>query len=65
MAYVYNGCTMSMTNVLMIVGIAVLAVIVVAVLFFFVGAVLTAWMYAKSPQAQMAEELEDNGSIEG
>ena len=65
MAYGYNGCTMSMTNVLLIVGIAILAIIVVAVLFFVGGAVLSAWAYAKSPQAQMAEELEDNGTIEG
>lgn len=36
-----------------------MAVIVVAVLFFVSGAVLTAWAYAKSPQAQMLEELED------
>ena len=35
------------------------------VAFFVAGAVLTAWTYAKSPQAQMAEELEDNGTIEG
>ena len=48
-------------NVFLIVGIAVLAVIVVAVLFF----VVSAWGYAKSPRSQIAEELEDNGSIEG
>ena len=42
-----------------------LAVIVVAVVFFVAGAVLIAWAYAKSPQAQMAEELEDDGTIEG
>ena len=52
-------------NLFLIVGAAVLVVIVVAVLFFVGGAVLTAWTYAKSPQSQMAEELEDNGSIEG
>ena len=51
---------MSTTNIFLIVGIAVLAVIVVAVLFF-VG---SAWAY-KSSRAQIAEELEDNGSIEG
>ena len=52
-------------NVFLIVGAAVLAVIMVAILVFVGGAVLTAWTYAKSLQAQMAEELEDNGSIEG
>ena len=60
MAYGYNGCTMSMTNVLMIVGIAGLAVIAVVVLF-----LISAWAYAQSPGVQIAEELEDNGSIEG
>ena len=54
-----------MTNVLLIVGLGALAVIVIAVAFFVAGAILTAWTYAKSPQAQMAEELEDNGTIEG
>ena len=54
-----------MTNVLLIIGVAVLAVIAVAVVLFVAGAVLTAWTYAKSPRAQMAEELEDNGTIEG
>ena len=54
-----------MTNILLIIGIGAVAVIVVAVLFFVTGSVLTAWTYAKSPQAQMAEELEDNGTIEG
>ena len=39
--------------------------ITVAVVIFVAGAILTAWTYAKSPQAQMAEELEDNGTIEG
>ena len=52
-------------NLFLIVGAVVLAVIAVAVAFFVAGAVLTAWTYAKSPQAQMAEELEDNGTIEG
>ncbi len=52
-------------NLFLIVGAVVLVVIVVAVLLFVGGAVLTAWTYAKSPQAQMAEELEDNGTIEG
>lgn len=56
---------MNVMNVFLIVGVAVLAVIVVAILVFVAGAVLTAWTYAKSPQAQMAEELEDNGTIEG
>lgn len=56
---------MSMTNVLLIVGIAILAIIVGAVLFFVGGGVLTAWTYAKSPQVQIAEELKDNGTIEG
>ena len=50
-----------MMNVFLIVGAAVLAVIVVAVLFL----IVSAWAYAKSPRVQMAEELEDNGSIEG
>ena len=50
---------------MLIIGVAVLAMILLAVAFFVVGAVLTAWTYAKSPHAQMAEELEDNGSIEG
>jgi hypothetical protein len=54
-----------MMNVFLIVGTAVMAVIVIAVLFFVCGAVLTAWTYAKSLQAQMVEELEDNGTIEG
>ena len=54
-----------MTNILLIIGIGAVAVIVVAVVIFVAGAVLTAWTYAKSPQAQMAEELEDNGTIEG
>lgn len=54
-----------MTNVLLMIGVAVLAVIVVAVVLFVAGAVLTAWTYAKSPQTQMAEELEGNGSMEG
>ena len=52
-------------NALLIVGAAVLAVIVVAIVVFVAGAILTAWTYAKSPQSQMAEELEDNGAIEG
>ena len=51
---------MSMTNVLMIVGIAVLAVIAVVVLF-----LISAWAYAKNSRTQIAEELEDNGSTEG
>ena len=54
-----------MIKLLLIIGVAVLAMILLAVAFFVVGAVLTAWTYAKSPQAQMAEELEDNGTIEG
>ena len=54
-----------MTNILLIVGFGALAVIVIGVAFFVVGAVLTAWTYAKSPHAQMVEELEDNGTIEG
>lgn len=54
-----------MTNILLIVGLGALAVIAVAVVIFVAGAVLTAWTYAKSPQAQMAEDLDDNGSIEG
>lgn len=53
------------TNILLIIGIGALAVILIAVLLFVAGAILTAWTYAKSPQAHMAEELEDNGTIEG
>ncbi len=52
-------------NLFLIVGAVALVVIVVAVLLFVGGAVMTAWTYAKSPQAQMAEELEDNGTIDG
>lgn len=47
-----------MTNILLMVGLGALAVIAVAVVIFVAGAVLTAWTYAKSPQAKMAEELE-------
>ena len=54
-----------MTNILVIIGIGAVAVLVVAVVILVAGAVLTAWTYAKSPHAQMAEELEDNGTIEG
>lgn len=53
-----------MTNILLIVGLGALAVIAVAVVIFVAGAVLTAWTYAKSPQAQMTEELEDNSTVE-
>ena len=49
-----------MMNAFLLVGAAVLAVIAVVVLF-----LISAWAYAKSPRVQMAEELEDNGSIEG
>ena len=52
-------------NVLLIVGGAILVVILAAVAFFVFCAVLYAWEYAKSPGAQMAEELEGNGTIEG
>ena len=52
-------------KVLLIAGVAILAVIVVAIVVFVAGAVLSAWAYAKSPQSRMAEELEDNGTIEG
>ena len=54
-----------MIKLLFIIGVAVLAVILLAVMFFVAGAVLTAWTYVKSPQAQMAEELEDYGTIDG
>lgn len=54
-----------MTNLLVITGVAVLAENLFAVAFFVAGAILTAWTYAKSTQAQMAEELADNGTIEG
>ena len=56
---------MNMVNVFSIVGAVALAVIVIAIAVFVVGAILTAWEYAKSPRALMAEELEDNGTIEG
>ena len=49
---------------MLIIGVAVLAVILLAVAFFVVGAVLTACTYAKNTQAQVAEELEDDGMIE-
>jgi len=49
----------------LVIVLAALAVILLAVLFFVAGALLTAWTYAKSSQTQMAEELEDNGTIEG
>lgn len=52
-----NGCTLCIINAFLIIGVVVLSVIVVAV--------LIAWTYAKSSQAQTAEELEDNDSIEG
>lgn len=56
---------MSLTGILLIVGGVILIGIVGVVAFFILGAVLAAYEYAKSPQAQMAEELEDNGTIEG
>lgn len=56
---------MNFVNVLLIIGGTILGVILIAVAFFVFCAVLYAWEYAKSPAAQMAEELEDNGSIEG
>ena len=52
-----------MVNVFSIVGAVALAVIMIAIAVFVVGAILTAWEYAKSPRAQMAKELEDDGSI--
>ena len=52
-----------MVNVFSIVGVVALAVIMIAIAVFVVGAILTAWEYAKSPRAQMAKELEDDGSI--
>lgn len=54
-----------MTNILVIIGIGAVAVLVVAVVILVAGAVLTAWTYAKSSQAQMAEDLDDNGNIKG
>ena len=56
---------MSFTGILLIVGGVILIGIVGVVAFFILGAVLAAYGYAKSPMAQMAEELEDNGTIEG
>ena len=41
-----------------------LAVIVIAIAVFVVGAILTAWEYAKSPRAQMTKGLEEDGSID-
>ena len=55
---------MNMVNVFSIVGAVALAVIVFAIAVFVVGAILTAWEYAKSPRAQMTKELEDDGSID-
>ena len=56
---------MGFKSVFLIGGAVALSVVVIAIAFLVVGAVITAWTYAKSPQAQMAEELEDNGTIEG
>lgn len=56
---------MIFTNFFLIVGGVSLVVIVAVIVFFVLGSILTAWTYAKSPQAQMTEELEDNGTIEG
>ena len=56
---------MSFTGILLIVGGVILIGIVAVVAFFVLGAVLAAYEYAKSPMAQMAEELEDNGTFEG
>ena len=56
---------MSFTNIFLIVGGVILVGIVAVIAFFVFCAILTAWTYAKSPQAQMAEELEDNGTCEG
>lgn len=56
---------MSFTSILLIVGGIILVGIIGVVVFFILGAVLAAYGYAKSPMARMAEELEDNGAIEG
>lgn len=56
---------MAVMNVFITVGGVALVVIVAAVVIFVAGAILTAWTYAKSLQAQMSEELEDNGALEG
>lgn len=56
---------MGFTSFFLIVGAVALAVVVIAIVVLVVGAVLTAWEYAKSPRAQMAEELEDEGTTEG
>lgn len=53
-----------MIKLLLIIGVAVLAVILLAVMFFEAGAVLTAWTYAKSCHVQIEEELVDNGTFE-
>lgn len=54
-----------MIKLLLIIGVAVLAVILLVVMFLVAGAVLTAWTYVKSLQAQMAEEIGDYGTIDG
>ena len=55
---------MSFTNLILIAGGVILLGIVAFVAFYVLGAILTAWEYAKSPSAQMAKELEDNGCVE-
>ncbi len=54
---------MNMVNVFSIVGVVALAVIMIAIAVFVVGAILTAWEYAKSPKAQMEKERDDDGCI--
>ena len=55
---------MSFASILLIVGGVILVGIVAVVAFYVLSAILTAWEYAKSPSAQMAKELEDNGCVE-
>lgn len=54
---------MSFTSILLIVGGVVLVCAAAVVAFFVLGAILTAWEYAKSPKAQMEKELDDGGCI--
>ena len=55
---------MSFMGMLLIAGGVILLGIVAFVAFYVLGAILTAWEYAKSPRAQMETELEDDGCID-
>ena len=65
MSRIYRRVNHDFYEFFLIVGGVILVVIVAVIVFFVLGSILTAWTYAKSPHAQMAEELEDNGTIEG